>query len=129
MCTIAGTSRASRYTYVDGRLIWIAEANPCRYRPSQSLAKIVAAFRRRCALPYFGESDALVYVGGVRNVYAPDPDTCLWDSSGAIVELRRGKVHLQFERARAFLNRRRRRPIAAAWKTFDSFLERLGLPH
>jgi hypothetical protein len=109
-----GRRPRSAYTFVRGRVYWIAELNPCGFVPTEARQKIARRFSRVCPVPYFGESGRYVYVGRMRNVGEIRSGHCSWQP-GPIIELPRSRVLLQFPHGQIQLNHATGAPMFAVW--------------
>ena len=112
------------YAEVEGKKIPISEYNGCERSDALREATIIRKLEGICGVPYFGETDSLLYVGAITKVLH-NGRGCRWDP-GPIVELRRDEVRLSF-RGKTFLAPSRRPPISAVWHGIWSFFDGVDL--
>ena len=110
----------TRYAVLEGKWVPIAEYNECKNENALSEAAIKRRLKDMCDVPYFGESESLIYVGAINNVVQTAGRACRWDA-GPLVELRRDEVLLSFRPRPGFLGVSRTRPIRTALDAVANF--------
>ena len=108
------------YAVLEGKWVPLAEDNGCERPNVLRESAVVRRLRDLCDVPYFGESENLIYVGSITNVLQTERRSCRWDA-GPLVELRREDVLLSFRRGRGFLGGSRERPIRSGWNAIANF--------
>jgi hypothetical protein len=118
-----GTYATSRYVRIEGQRVWLASKNGCGEHPTER-GSTIADVIRSCAVPYFGETNDFVYLGGIENVRQEEDGSCRWDA-GPIVEVRRDRVRLRFFKAKAFLTGTQDRPLLVGLSALGSLAGKL----
>jgi hypothetical protein len=113
---------STSYGYVGGRWIPVKELDECSRPDALPTATIRRRLQSECPVPYFGETDGLVYLGEIKDVLQGAGGGCTWDA-GAVVELKREEIRLSFRKEKIYLGTSTRRPIVASGLAVWRFIE------